>query len=482
MGVEMSPHDWPLRWRILILLNVSFYNFLGNTWSAGLSPVFDLIMKDFHCSQSDASDLSTFTLLALGISNLLALPLVSIIGQRYTILLSLVIFLTFNIWSAEATNYASLRNSRVIAGLAAGLVEALGPTMVYETFREHQLARAMVVYVGSLAAGSVLGPVIAGIIGEHLESWRWYVRILSVLIGANLLASIVMLPETSHMGLSGDAEVTENAEPQKLNCATIEDRGPTLPSPTEETPSMNFKREWLLRSFSTRHVYLKWSLALRRFVQPLQLLLAPQVLVTVYVFGCTIGWMVITSILLALIYAQPPLLWNAQSIGLLNLAPFLGLLIGLPCGGILADQLFIRSAKKGLGPSPASRLPVAIFGMLISPSGCLVLGYGLKNPGTWIQVCACWAMLAFGLTGSANVLLAYSVNSIPGRAGDIGVLINFMKNLLAFGVSYASLSWMELVGPDKQYATMAALLWFGYLWVLPIWFFSPALIRKTQGL
>jgi MFS family permease len=236
------------------------------------------------------------------------------------------------------------------------------------------------------------------------------------------------------------------------------------------------------RSFSADYIPLHWKEMPLRLIQPLQLLSAPQVLVTVYIFGLTIGWTVIISIIIAVVYASPPLLWNARSIGLLNISSLIGLLIGLPIGGYFADLLFIRSTQgRTREPDSRSRLPIMALGALFSPSGCLILGYGLRHPDSWVLVCVGWCLLAFGLTGSANILLTYSANSMPSRTGDIGVLVNVMKNCLAFGVSYASLPWMQAMGPVKQFAIMAALLWFGYFLVVPVWLWSKVLVRRSAA-
>ncbi|KAJ4136596.1 hypothetical protein NW768_004213 [Fusarium equiseti] len=293
-----------------------------------------------------------------------------------------------------------------------------------------------------------------------------------------------MLPESAHSADEGrdpPQEVSGEATMEhKPTTAAIEDAG-SLPPASEMSPTP-LREEWISRSFGLDCIPLHWTRMPSLLVQPLQLLTAPQVLVTVYVFGLTIGWTVITSVLISLIYASPPLLWKARSIGLLNLSSLLGLLVGLPFGGYFADLLFLRSAHMNIsGPDPRSRLPMVLLGALISPTGCLVLGHALRRADSWIQVCVGWSLLAFGLTGSANILLTYSVNSMPSRAGDIGVLVNVMKNCLAFGVSYASDPWMQAMGVFKQFAIMSALLWLGYLLVIPIWFWSQAIVRKSTA-
>lgn len=55
-------------WRVLILLNISFYNMMGNVFAAGISPLFALLIEDFHCTINEASHLASYALLMLGLS------------------------------------------------------------------------------------------------------------------------------------------------------------------------------------------------------------------------------------------------------------------------------------------------------------------------------------------------------------------------------------------------------------------------------
>ncbi|KAK0370007.1 hypothetical protein CLIM01_12642 [Colletotrichum limetticola] len=485
-AMESSVLGWPLSWRIWILLNVSFYNLLGNAFAAGAPPLFSRIIAELHCTSEEASQLSTYVLLTLGLSNIFALPAASLIGKRYTILISLVMFFVFCLWSGEATTFNNLRCSRILGGLAGGLVEALGPSFVEEAFPNKQLASAMVVYVGLLAAGSSVGPIISGLVADGTGDWRWYFRILSALIFITFVGSLIMLPETR-----ADSPKTAEVE---LNPVITEDNPKGLPlSPTyaevENANQQGFPgprelgKQWRLRSFSTAYVDMDWKLAASSLFQPLQLLGAPQVIVTTLVFGLTIGWTVLVSILLSVVYSPPPLLWGARDVGLLSVGPLVGLLIGLPIGGALADYLFNRDTRRNGGKQdPASRLPAVIIGGLISPAGCLVIGYGLASPEKWAQVSVGYGMLATGLTCSANVLLTYAVDTMPPRASHIGVLVNLIKNSVGFGVSYAATSWMAQAGPVAQFGTMAGILWAVYLLVIPLYFFSETVIRKTAFL
>ncbi|KAH7021918.1 hypothetical protein EDB80DRAFT_744565 [Ilyonectria destructans] len=321
-------------------------------------------LQQFHCSQSEASDLATYALLTLGISNLFALPLASLIGKRYAILISLALFIACNIWSGEVSSYSALRNSPTLGGLAG-------------------------------------------------ESWRSYLRIPSIFTGLNFFGSILMLPETTHdvVEPSGTSMRNTRVPVQNPTSTTIEDA---------YSPPVT---DWLSRSFSNDYVPLELKNRAHRLVQPLQLLAVPQVLVMVYMFGLTIGWTVIISIILAMMYAQPPLLWNSRSTGLLNVSSLLSLLIRFPFGGYFADLLFIMSMRGGTrDPDPASRLPMILLGALISPVGFLVLGHALRHPGVsgkGIFRPAGLDIVALGRAVACNGRLSVVASSrLPGALGS----------------------------------------------------------------
>ncbi|KAH7304643.1 putative MFS transporter [Rhexocercosporidium sp. MPI-PUGE-AT-0058] len=481
----LLPWNWPMWWRVLILLNISFYNMMGNIFAAGISPLFGLLIAEFHCSVEEASRLATYALLMLGLSNLIALPAAEYLGKRYTILISMLIFLGSNIWAAKAQSYNSLLGSRFVGGISGGVIEALGPFIVSECFHEHQLARAMVVYVGFLAAGSAVGPIVAGGIASGLNNWRWFFSLASIGTGINLLTCILMLPETTHITDDYASDVSGSMpEEEKGGAAYIE-------TATERRnidaallrQNQSLKSLWIERSFYTTVFYVKKrENPLKLFLQPFLLLLAPPVLSTTLVFGLTIGWTVLMSIIVSNVYSAPPHLWQAWQIGLINFGPLVGLLIGLPLGGMIADILSKTALRRSCGEhDPRSRLPAVIIGGLISPAGCLVIGFTFQRNLHWIGIAVGWGMLAFGLTASANVLLTYSVDCFRMRAGHVGVLVNVVKNSLAFGVSFASMEWYNEVGPAEQFGTMAGLLWAAYLCIIPIYLYSHSLVRFSES-
>lgn len=55
-------------WRIIVLFNVSAYTMLGNMFAAGITPLFGLIIEDLGVSTVKVSKLSSYAVLALGLS------------------------------------------------------------------------------------------------------------------------------------------------------------------------------------------------------------------------------------------------------------------------------------------------------------------------------------------------------------------------------------------------------------------------------
>jgi MFS family permease len=392
------------------------------------------------------------------------------IGKRYTILTSLAVFTATNVWAVYTTTFDSLLATRLVGGLCGGVIEAIGPEMIVETFHEKRLASAMVIYVAFMAAGSALGPILAGLIGTGTGEWQWYFKFLAIISGAIMLLCILMLPETTTNSLSG-GYCGRPEVPASKEDAEIPEHSEIISNPQHE---VIFWDVWVSRSFKVRNS--DWNReenAFRYLYTPFLMLPQPAVLVTTIVFGLTIGWTVACSIVFSNVFQEPPMLWTARAVGFFNIAPLVGLIAGLPIGGILSDSLTNRSAKRHLGLHiPESRLFLVTIGGVLSPAGVLITGLTMNHHTHWIGLAIGWGMLSLGLTASANILLTYAVNCYPHRAAHTALLVNVIKNLLAFGVSFQSMDWYLRDGPLKQFGAMAGALWASYLLVVPLYFFG----------
>lgn len=91
-------------------------------------------------------------------------------------------------------------------------------------------------------------------------------------------------------------------------------------------------------------------------------------------------------------------------------------------------------------------------------------------------------MVAAGLTLIPSVMLSYVVDSYPLMSGEALVLVNTSKNIVAFGLSKGSYTWMQMEGVEKMFYEMAGILWAVILLAAPLYFAGPWIRRRTQKL
>ena len=60
--------SWPRWWKIVILLNISFFNLLGNLCTAGIPPIQMYLIKDLGITLVQSGHVATYTLLTLGLA------------------------------------------------------------------------------------------------------------------------------------------------------------------------------------------------------------------------------------------------------------------------------------------------------------------------------------------------------------------------------------------------------------------------------
>jgi MFS family permease len=152
---------------------------------------------EFRVDFGPLTDIISWSVFALGVSNLFWMPLAMCIGKRPVILISMVIFLGGEIWSFKVPTIHSLLGARILASFGAGSVESLGPSMIADMFMERYFATAMALFALFLSAGSQVGPVIAGYLIAD-RGWRWFFKLCTILNGINLFFCLFFLPETSY--------------------------------------------------------------------------------------------------------------------------------------------------------------------------------------------------------------------------------------------------------------------------------------------
>ena len=95
-----------------------------------------------------------------------------LIGRRPIYLTGLAIFLVGSALSGAAQNMGQLIAFRMLQGLGAGSLMTLGMTIVGELFGLEQRAKMQGYVSGVWGVASLLGPLLGGLLTDHV-SWRW---------------------------------------------------------------------------------------------------------------------------------------------------------------------------------------------------------------------------------------------------------------------------------------------------------------------
>ncbi|GKT51445.1 putative MFS-type transporter [Colletotrichum spaethianum] len=465
---------------------------MGQVMSASVPPMLGSIMQDLHVGATEASQLASWAVLALGFGNVWSVPMVAHIGGRYTMLFGLSIFTASFFWQAGAQTYESLLAARVVGGLGGGVVESMGPMIVVMLFPQEFIGRAMSVYTMALGAGSVFGPLFAGYMIEGLGNWRYPQYLFGAMSAINIVGCLVMFPEpVSNIRIAGEPSLADvsggRPDTNELEMVGSKD---VIYSEQQEFPATptgvkilltSWTNLWARRSFFVRfshhHPTAGWLVML---LSPYRLLAMPAVIVTVLSFGVSISSTIAISVLVSLTFAQPPLLWSTGLIGLFNLSVLVGLCAGTLIGGMLADKMVLRFSRRNGYHKPEAALPLMVPLAISPPLSIAWVGYGLANQWHWAIIGVLWALVNVNLTGGCTILISYATNIYPEKAIDIGVVVNVVKAAIAAGISFGTVDWWTIDG-WYMFLALAMIMLSIFLGVIPLWLYGPKITSKTRS-
>ena len=123
------------------------------------------------------------------------------------------------------------------------------------------------------------------------------------------------------------------------------------------------------------------STFIRHVYQPfIVLCLFPAVAFTAIQYGFGASWIAVLATTQATLFPAPPYLFGPSSIGLLNLPPFIGSILGSVWGGPLSDLSILWLARRNKGVyEPEMRLHMMIIPALATPIGLFMYGFSVAK-------------------------------------------------------------------------------------------------------
>jgi Major Facilitator Superfamily len=147
-------------------------------------------------------------------------------------------------------------------------------------------------------------------------------------------------------------------------------------------------------------------------IRPIVIFWYPGVLWGFLIYGVTLTWIVVFSVVNAQIFGVPPYSFSPSQVGLVSLSPLIMTIVGLLIAGPLNDFICLYLAKKNRGIyEPEFRLvlmfPVLILGIV----GFFGFGATLHYKTHWIGPVLCFGIANMAMTFETGCVFGYIIDS-----------------------------------------------------------------------
>jgi DHA2 family multidrug resistance protein len=173
------------RRRALVVLAVMLPTTLAGLGSFTASAALEQIGGAFGAGPEEITWALTAHIVAYSVTLPVAPWLADLIGEKRLFLMGIAILIGSSALAGAATSLGVMVTARVAQGIAAGTLVPIAQTILMRTFSERSRSRALALWSLGVAAGSIAGPFVGGIV---TESWGWpWIFHLNVPIGAAAL-------------------------------------------------------------------------------------------------------------------------------------------------------------------------------------------------------------------------------------------------------------------------------------------------------
>lgn len=238
-------------------------------------------------------------------------------------------------------------------------------------------------------------------------------------------------------------------------------------------PALSFAQQ--LKPFNGRLNHDKWHKVAMR---PLILFSYPAVLWSAVVYACSVGWLIVISESVAVIYREGhPWHFNALQTGLVYISPFVGGVLGTAVAGKVSDVIVKAMARRNGGLyEPEFRLVMAIPVTITTVMGLIGFGWTAQMGDHYMVPTVFFGIVSFGCSLGSTTSITFCVDSYRQYAGEALVTLNFSKNIfhgLVFSLFITG--WLESDGPKTVY------IWVGIIQLILLLFTIPMYIYGKRA-
>ncbi|OJJ65701.1 hypothetical protein ASPBRDRAFT_139532 [Aspergillus brasiliensis CBS 101740] len=449
---KRDPLRWPIWLKRCAIITTSMTNFVANMAGSGLSVAVPELIQEYHKPESAVVQLLTYNFLFLSIGNIFWVPIAHKFGKRASLLLSMALQAGALAWCVTATSFSSLLAARCVQGFAGAAGESIVPEIAADIFFLHQRAAMMSIYVILISGGSAIGPLVNSLMVQYLPtSWRAFMWVCFALAVADIGLMLFLCPESNFRRPEWDMPAIEPEATETKAAREMVEHAAPEDVYTVHRPSLV---DIIVPVRLDRELNLFWAM-----VAPLRLLTRPAVIWVILLYGCALSPQIILIFTMSSLLEAPPYLFSSVSVGLMQIAALIGFILACFGGGWLSDLINSRMARRRANGQVRAedRLLSLIPGMAIGPAGCVLLAFACQNHLHWTAIAVGFGMVSFGTVYTPNIAITYLAHRHQRDAAQCLVLVNVVKNLVAFIFLYEAVEWVQSQGYLQLYLVMLAL-------------------------
>ncbi|KAL4808585.1 major facilitator superfamily domain-containing protein [Aspergillus unguis] len=470
-----DPLTWPYWRKVMASLCLVLYTFLMTTAALALSPMFPLIGETFDIPEAKLALLVGVTVITLGYSNFIAIPMSNIFGRRAVSLIFGVLFLVCCIWQAVAKSYSSFLAARAVVGIAAAPSETLMVQVVADLFFLHERGLWLGIYFGALCLGAFIGPVISGAIAER-HGWRSFFWLSTGLIAFNLVLILFFLPETKYSRTQHPSGQTEDMDKEPARTVHVES--------IESFARLEKGRPTLKQFLPIQPAHESWkAFLLHDLFAPIRVSIFPIVLFAALNLMGPANMVLYWNLTESAVLGGPPYNFTPSQVGYSNFGLAGGTVVGMLTAGPLSDLLIKRATARNNGVREAEmRLPAMLPFTILIVIGTVIGGLAMQNTWPWpVLVVVGYGISGMTMTSAPAIAVAYAVDSYKPLAGELMIVGTVFKNTTGFAMTY----WVPPMIERDGYMT-PLMVWFVFtvapmLLALPLYFWGKKLRALTRN-
>jgi len=214
---------------------------------------------------------------------------------------------------------------------------------------------------------------------------------------------------------------------------------------------------------------------LKVMVRPFILFAYPAVLWSSMIYACSIGWLIVISEMLAILYRDPDTYnFTAFQTGLVYVSPFVGGILGTGVAGKVSDIIVRAMSRRNGGLyEPEFRLAMVIPIAVSTTVGLMGFGWSIEERDHWIVPTIFFGIVSFGCSLGSTTSITFCVDSYRQYAGEALVTLNFSKNIfhgLAFSLFVTH--WLADDGPKMVFVWIGIIQLLLCLTTIPMYIFG----------